>query len=62
MVRKNNDFIVPLEMNNEKSNVYVLKRPHVDHFLTEVSKIFEVVIYTASMSKYADPLIDILDP
>jgi RNA polymerase II subunit A small phosphatase-like protein len=29
--------------------------------LQRLSKIYEVVIYTASLSKYADPLIDIID-
>ena len=30
-------------------------------FLVEMQKYYEVVIYTASLSKYADPLMDILD-
>lgn len=38
--------------------VYVAVRPHTDHFLREVAKHFEVVIFTASLSKYADPLMD----
>lgn len=25
-------------------------------------KLYELVVYTASLSKYADPLVDILDP
>jgi len=40
----------------------VLKRPGIDEFLAEMSKIYEVVIYTASTSNYANPLLDILDP
>jgi len=39
----------------------VRKRPGVDHFLAEVSKTFEVVVFTASLAKYADPLLDVLD-
>jgi len=27
-----------------------------------MSEIYEIVIYTASLSKYADPLLDWLDP
>ncbi len=38
-----------------------MKRPWVDKFLQRMGKIYEIVIFTASMSKYADPLIDILD-
>lgn len=42
--------------------VYVAKRPGVDEFLTEMAKHYELVIYTASLNKYADPLLDLLDP
>lgn len=42
--------------------VYVLKRPGVDEFLIEMAKHYEIVIYTASLNKYADPLLDLLDP
>ena len=42
--------------------VYVAKRPGVDEFLVEMAKHYEIVIYTASLNKYADPLLDLLDP
>lgn len=42
--------------------VYVIKRPGVDEFLVEMAKHYELVIYTASLNKYADPLLDLLDP
>jgi RNA polymerase II subunit A small phosphatase-like protein len=42
--------------------VHVAKRPGVDEFLTELAKHYESVIYTASLNKYADPLLDLLDP
>ena len=42
--------------------MYVAKRPGVDEFLTEMAKHYEIVIYTASLNKYADPLLDLLDP
>ncbi|KAG9294048.1 hypothetical protein G9A89_000670 [Geosiphon pyriformis] len=41
---------------------YVYKRPHVDYFLKKVSEWYKVVIFTASMPEYADPVIDWLDP
>jgi carboxy-terminal domain RNA polymerase II polypeptide A small phosphatase len=41
--------------------VYVMKRPGVDNFLLEMSKFYEIIIYTASLNKYADPLLDLLD-
>lgn len=41
--------------------MYVLKRPHMDHFMQHIGPKFEVVVFTASLSKYADPLLDLLD-
>jgi TFIIF-interacting CTD phosphatase-like protein len=41
--------------------VYVLKRPHMDAFMAAVGAAFEVVVFTASLAKYADPLLDLLD-
>lgn len=42
--------------------VYVQIRPGCFQFLQEMNKHYEVIIYTASLSKYADPLMNILDP
>lgn len=42
--------------------VYVAKRPGVDDFLVAMARYYEIVIYTASLNKYADPLLDLLDP
>ena len=42
--------------------VYVAKRPGVDEFLIEMAKHYEIILYTASLNKYADPLLDLLDP
>jgi len=55
------DFIVPVEIEQVVYKVYVLKRPGVDEFLEEVAKHYEVVIFTASLSLYANPLLDMLD-
>ncbi|XP_068603926.1 CTD (carboxy-terminal domain, RNA polymerase II, polypeptide A) small phosphatase-like a isoform X2 [Brachionichthys hirsutus] len=41
--------------------VYVLKRPHVDEFLQRMGALFECVLFTASLAKYADPVADLLD-
>lgn len=58
----NADFIVPIVIEGITYNVYVLKRPFVDEFLQECAKHFEVVIFTASLGVYANPLLDILAP
>ncbi|KAM0755893.1 NLI interacting factor [Meredithblackwellia eburnea MCA 4105] len=55
------DYVVPVEIENQYHNVYVIKRPGVDAFLKAMGEIYEVVIFTASLSKYADPVLDQLD-
>ena len=39
-----------------------LIRPFCYHFLYEMSKLFEIVIFTAAMKDYADSILDVLDP
>lgn len=56
------DFQIQIELEGAYHKVFVRKRPFVDEFLLHVAKNWEVVIFTASLSKYADPLLDILDP
>lgn len=55
------DFVIPVEIENQVHHVYVIKRPGVDEFLRKVGKWYEVVVFTASVSKYGDPLLDKLD-
>ncbi|XP_043077063.1 CTD small phosphatase-like protein isoform X2 [Puntigrus tetrazona] len=57
----NADFIVPVEIDGTVHQVYVLKRPHVDEFLKRMGELFECVLFTASLAKYADPVSDLLD-
>jgi RNA polymerase II subunit A small phosphatase-like protein len=61
------DFVVPVEIENQSHNVYVIKRPGVDvrhtfldlsilliqvqQFLKQMGEIYEVVVFTASLSK-----------
>ena len=40
---------------------YVHKRPHCDEFLKKVCKWYKVVIFTASVQEYADPVVDWLE-
>ena len=49
-------------MENKEYEVYVAVRPGCAEFLAEMAKYYELVIFTASLSKYANPLMDILDP
>lgn len=56
------DFVIPVQIEDVVHFVYVMKRPGVDEFLVEMAKHYEIVVYTASLNKYADPLLDLLDP
>nr|CAI5836959.1 unnamed protein product [Callosobruchus analis] len=57
----NADFVVPVEIDGTVHQVYVLKRPHVDEFLKRMGELYECVLFTASLAKYADPVADLLD-
>jgi len=56
------DIVFPVLFNGVNYQVHVHKRPHLDHFLSQVRELFEVVVFTASQRVYADALLDILDP
>ena len=55
------DVVINIEIENEIHDIHVLIRPGVKQFLEKMSKKYEIVIFTASISKYAGPLLDILD-
>ena len=55
------DVKIELEMEGLCYIIHVLIRPGVSNFLTEMSNYFEIVIFTASLSIYASPLLDIID-
>lgn len=57
----NADFVVPVEIDGTVHQVYVLKRPYVDEFLKRMGELYECVLFTASLAKYADPVADLLD-
>jgi RNA polymerase II subunit A small phosphatase-like protein len=45
------DFVVPVEIECHWHHFHVLKRPGVDNFLKRMGELYEVVVYTASLSK-----------
>ena len=56
-----NDIVLEVDFEGVIYKIYVLVRPFAKEFLNNVSKYFEVVIFTASIPKYASPLLNILD-
>ena len=59
---QNPDLVFPVNFNGTLYQVHVRKRPYLDYFLESVSKNFELVVFTASQSVYANALLDLLDP
>ena len=59
--RSNFDFLVEVLINRTSCLYYVYKRPHLDYFLDVVSNWYNLVVYTASVREYADPVIDLID-
>ncbi|OON13525.1 hypothetical protein X801_10700 [Opisthorchis viverrini] len=45
------DFKVGVEIDGVTHRVYVLKRPHVDVFLSTMANLYECVLFTASLAK-----------
>jgi RNA polymerase II subunit A small phosphatase-like protein len=50
------DFTIPVEIEGQYHNVYVIKRPGVDQFMKRVGELYEVVVFTASVSKVGSTL------
>jgi Dullard-like phosphatase family protein len=55
------DIILNINIDGRDHIIHVLKRPYLAHFLKEISKYFEILIFTASIPQYASPLLDELD-
>ncbi|KAF8601042.1 NLI interacting factor [Ceratobasidium sp. AG-I] len=55
------DYVVPVEIEWQWHNVYVIKRPGVDNFLKKMGELYEIVVFSASLGKYVDPVLDKLD-
>jgi RNA polymerase II subunit A small phosphatase-like protein len=58
---RKSDFTLNIKVDGKNHTIYVLKRPYVEEFLSQIAPYFEIIIFTASISEYASPLIDMLD-
>ncbi|GAB2220399.1 hypothetical protein Drorol1_Dr00008049 [Drosera rotundifolia] len=58
----NADFTFKVNFNQKEHTVYVRCRPHLRDFMERVANLFEIIIFTASQSIYAEQLLNVLDP
>ncbi|MQM10555.1 hypothetical protein Taro_043449 [Colocasia esculenta] len=56
------DFTFPVNFNLREHTIYVRCRPYLKDFMERVSRLFEIIIFTASQSIYAEQLLNVLDP
>ncbi|CAD8054536.1 unnamed protein product [Paramecium sonneborni] len=56
------DFLLDIIVQSQLFKVFVTVRPGVEAFLESLSEYFEIVLWTASLKEYADPVMDIIDP
>ena len=55
------DVSFDIDINEQTVHVATLVRPGARYFLEKMSKLYEIVIFTASLSQYAVPLLNIID-
>ena len=55
------DIFLKLDLDNAPHDFHVLIRPGAKEFIRKMNKFYELVIFTASVSKYAIPLINLID-
>ena len=56
------DITIKIEIEKEIYDIHVLVRPGVEKFIEIMKDYYEIIIFTASISKYADILMNIIDP
>lgn len=44
------------------TQIHVRARPHVEDCLEKLSQLYELIVWTAGVKDYADPILDRLDP
>ncbi len=47
---------------NDNIRIGVYFRPHLQDFLEELSKIYEIYVFTASREDYANKIVNLIDP
>jgi Dullard-like phosphatase family protein len=52
------DYIVEFDVEDVPYTCYVSKRPGVEEFMRRMAALYEIVVFTASLPNYANPVID----
>ena len=55
------DILLKIQFHSKYHDVFVYKRPFVDEFLEKMDQYYNLIIFTASVQEYADPLLNVLD-
>ena len=55
------DIFLKIKFHSKYHDVFVYKRPFVEEFLEKMSECYNLIIFTASVQEYADPLLNQLD-
>jgi len=58
---KNPDLVLPVVIKGTTYRINVMIRPGTEEFLARMGELFEVVVFTASLAEYAEPLVKVLD-
>ncbi len=57
------DFsLLEVETKKSKKNFYILRRPGLENFLNSLAPHYSLVVFTASVRRYADAVINLIDP
>ena len=59
--RHHADFVLDIEIEESVYTIFVQMRPGVIKFLQRMSKIYELVVFTASLESYAKPIMKSLE-
>lgn len=59
---KGDTFVTITDKNSFQIQASINIRPYAAEFIKEMSKLYEIIIFTASQKIYADPVINQLDP
>lgn len=58
-------YHLPIEevgVDGARRHLVIKKRPHLDHFLVEMQKSYQMTIYTAGTKRYAEAVTRVIDP